>query len=779
MELVTAKGRVELYENFNYSLNFTTSEVTNLTKRKTSYTKTITVPYSRGNSKIFQGLDQANSDNVGYDTRQALTCFLQHNGRVLMEGIVIVLDWSKLKERQEIQLQIIQRTKAIVKDLKGVNLNTLDFSKLNHTYNLENVEQSYDGFNVVNGVLQPYAGYVYPLIDYGKDDTTPNRWDLIDLRPSLFLREIIDVIFLSAGRTYSSDFFNSTYFLSLVLINTLDRILYTDAQRLPYETNLDYSTEWYSKGLPDTDPIPSPPLNPWWDSVAGLTTPIPFDNIITDVNAQWDLTPTAYDAELTVQRTGKYRIIFSMEYYMETYLNVPEYNANYWFLWTLPHTAVQGEVTNSIEILKNGIVYDFIDAKYTPVNSLWTGTQLGEPWQAYPNPTQFLTWTVEIDLIAGETIKLQQHLLPYNESGLDRFLNSRFVTQYNEIKTELVEATVLPGDELNFSNYIPEIKADKFINTILNTFNLWAIDDPYNPDNLIIEPRTNFFDLGGFVDWSGKYDASRKLTNDYLADTLPARYLYRFSDSEDVAIKRFTELNNRGYADYDSEVDTNISTEEQTVKVELTPLKVTEQNSLLYPLLFKQDDGSSDKRNLGKKLKIGFVSEQIGDYQIDDGTVNNLSRYICCSEFDNPRKPLYSLTFGPPETDLLQTQPAYWTLYRLFHQLTEEEKTRPGAKIVELFVYLNENDISLLDLRRVVYINGVYYRIVEISNFNPLTNAPTRLKLLQIDAVKYDFTSNEIIFKNATDGGTTKVLATNKGQRELIITNKNINVSNH
>lgn len=777
MELITARGRADLYKNINYSLNYTTADVTNLTKRKTSYTKTVVVPYTRNNAQIFQGLDQANSDNVGYDTRQALTCFLQHNGRVLIEGILVVLDWSKLKEKQEIQVQIIQRTKAIIKDLKGVNLNTLDFSKLNHTYNIDNVLQSYDGINVVNGTLQAYRGYVYPLIDYGKDDTVPNRWELIDLRPSLYLREIIDVIFLNAGRTYSSDFFNSTYWNNLILINTLDTIKYTDVQRLPYETDVEYSTQWYTRGVDNLTPL-TPSTVPWWNTFFGYNRTIPLDNIITDANAQWNLS-NPLDPLCTIQRTGRYRFTFSAQFYMETYINLDEYNCCFWYQFTLPHTHTQGEVTNSIEIIRNGAVYSYEDVRYTPGTEGWY-TQNSPGFQfftVYPSEPQFITWEIELDLVVGDTIQYRQHMLPYSESGLIRWLNCRFVTQYNQVRSELVEAFVLPGDEINFLNYIPEIKADKFLNTILNTFNLWVIDDPINPDNLIIEPRTNFFDLGGYVDWSEKYDASRKLINNFLADSLPSRFLYRFNKSEDVAVKKYFEVNQKGYADFDSEVDTNISIEEQTIKTELTPLKTTSQNELIYPLLFKQADNSTDKRSLGKTLKIAFISEQTGVYQIVDGAVNTYTRYICASEFDDPIKPIYSLTFGPANTDLLQVQPAYWNLYRLFHQLTEEEKTKRGAKIVDLYIYLNENDIALLDLRRVVYINGVYYRIVQISNFNPLTNAPTRVKLLQIEAVKYDFTSNEIIYKNATDSGKAKLLATNTEEGEVITTNKNSNVS--
>ena len=58
MELITTRGRVDLYEDFNYSLNFKTADVINLTGRKASFTKTVVVPYTSNNALIFQGLDQ-------------------------------------------------------------------------------------------------------------------------------------------------------------------------------------------------------------------------------------------------------------------------------------------------------------------------------------------------------------------------------------------------------------------------------------------------------------------------------------------------------------------------------------------------------------------------------------------------------------------------------------------------------------------------------------------------------------------------------------------------
>jgi hypothetical protein len=297
-----------------------------------------------------------------------------------------------------------------------------------------------------------------------------------------------------------------------------------------------------------------------------------------------------------------------------------------------------------------------------------------------------------------------------------------------------------------------------------------VIDDAFNPDNLIIEPRTNFFDLGGFVDWSQKLDVSRAIKNDYLADSLPIRFKYRFDKSDDLNSKEYFDENQIGYADFDSEVQVDFTTDEQEIKTALTPLIATETNGLIYPKIFAQEDELSEKTDIGKVLKIGFVNERNGAYFLTDDvsqTVQN--RYIVLSEFDDVDSPTYSLTFDDAPTTLLQTSPSYWNLFRLFHQLTEEEKTRKGAKIVELWIYLDENDISQLDIRRVVFVNNVFYRIVSIDAFNPLTNSPTKVKLLQIESVKYDFTSNEIIYK--MNQGFINLLSTNKN--EPIQTNKN------
>lgn len=764
MELFTTRGQVDLKDGFNWSVNYTTADLVDLTKRKTNYTKTVKVPYTANNARIFQGLDQPNADNIGYDTRKFLGCYLQHNGQTLLEGVLIVLSWSRTKEAQEIEIQLLQRTKSLMADLKGVNLNELDFSYLEHDYTIDNIVASYDGFNVVNGTLQPRDGYIYPLVDYGKDDTIPERWQLEDMRPSIFLRELIDRLFLLGGLTYSSDFFTGPYWNSLVLLNTQKDIKLTDAQKLPYGTEAQNSTQQNTF----TD------LFTWPNYEIEIPTLIELDTVVTDPLSQWDITtPTA--PFLTVGQTGQYQFRFTASLTLEHALNLP-WILVYDILSPIPRYVAPTNVTQYIQLKINGVVYDSFPFSYIPTVTLFDQPPAPSTVQWYPEPSPLLIdYLITLDLQAGDVLEWQILQDEYLDSGLDPALVVRFKLDDSQVVGELLDAELSPGQQLNFINYVPNIKASDFINTVFNTFNLWVIDDPYNPDNLIIEPRTNFFDLGGYVDWSEKQDVSRLKKYDFLAEQLPKRFLYRFTNSDDRDVKQYQEANDFGYADFDSEVETDLTQQEQEIKTLLTPLIATQEpNGLIYPHIYTQDNVTDPKGDVGAVLKIGFVRKLQGFYQIEDSTgVTGLNEYIAVTEFDNPLDPVFTLTFGQPQTTLNQAKPAYWNLYRLFHQLTEEEKTRKGAKVVTLYVYLDENDIRQLDIRRVVFIDQVYYRIVKIENFNPLTNAPTKVQLLQIEAVKYDFTSNEIIYKIYTDNNRP-VLATNR--QELITTNANQNV---
>lgn len=776
MELITERGQIDTYDGFTWSLNYVTAEVVDLTGRKSSYSKTIQVPWTKANRAIYGGLDELNVDNIGYNTKESLRCFISHNGRTLMAGHVIVTNFFKIKEEQVIELQVVSSIKNLITKLKSVNLRDLDFSRWNHPYNATNIITSMKfGVTFLDSIQHQFGqgkGYIYPLIDFGKDDAGGEiRWNVTDLRPCLYLKELVDTVFRAAGLTYTSDFFESPYFRSIVLENTVSLIKFTDDQLSEFDAQIDsngFGTYPDQNKWPDIagSSWPAPPnqLNSDW------ITPLEFDVEVNDPLNQWDITGSTN--VFTAQRNGQYNFNLLMEFDHEFYTDPHSSIITFAYSFTPVGNTITYNTNSviedrSIQVFKNGILFDEIVYQALPPAQIVLtrhpdNVLYNVEWQT-AQPTQVKNEEFILDLLEGDTITfktLDTNRLASPTAALT-FMIHRFNFHSIELRVELVDTSIVEGDDINFSNYVPNIKADEFIDGVFNHFNIWVDDDKLDENNLIAEPRTNIFDSQGHIDMSDKLDRSRKIQSDFLADKLPKRFKYQYRVSDDVLNAEHNEINDLPYADFDSEVEIDFTTRDQIIPSIFSPLITQRKNGLYYPEEFSLD--GIVKSGIGAFMKIGFISQGIGDWEIIDklAVVTAVDEYALISEFDSVQRPTYSLTFGDAVPKFNQVGKAYWTVWRLFHEPTEREQTRDGALVFAGYFNLNENDIADLNLRRAWFIDGVFFRLVVISNVNPETNTSTLVKLLQVENTKFDFTSNEMIYKMA---GPVKVLSTNNNR---------------
>ncbi len=798
MELITERGRADVYENFSWSLNYKSAEILDLKGRKASYSRNIKIPYTNSNRAIWEGLDRWNVQDVGYDTKSALKCFISHNGRVLMSGTVIVLELNEDRQEKSISLQVIASVKDLITKLKKVKLNELDFDRWSHDLTVDNIKDNINWnkcqLDDVMVQVQQGQGYTYPLVDFGKDDTLgETSWTVEDLRPSLYLKEYIDTIFRFAGLTYTSDFFESAYFRSICLLNTKSILEFTQSQKDAYSASILMDTN-FATGRPDMD---------WTVNQLGYNSIqnqdewyyLPINSQIDPLNQWYIASPQLSPATLnldswtgnrfTCQKTGTYRFNINLEYYDEWTADAFSDFDVYDVLSSIPFGQIETYDIQSIiterfiEVVKNDVTYEPLSVLAQGLDSI--------DFIGIPNAGGALNWQndgvlkqkffeVTIDLEIGDTIAIRT--FEPQKGTLDPddvfWIVHRWNFENVDIRSELIEATINEGDEINFINYIPDIKADTFIDGIFNLFNLWVIDDAFNQENLIIEPRINFFDSGGYIDMSKKLDVFKNINSDYLADKLPKFYKYSFNKSDDVANKIWNDVNSVGYADFDSEVDVDFSTKEQKIKTDFSPLIVQEKNGLYYPQEYGLD--GLEKTTLGASLKLGFLVKQSGDWELRNnlGDIFPLDAYWQISEFDSITNPVFSLTYGKPNPFINLNSLPHWNLWELFHSLTEKEQTRRGSKEISAYFNLNENDIAELDLRRAWFVNGIYFRLIEISKFNPLSNGTTKVRLLQIETPFFDFTSNQIIYSNGfKNNPNSKVLATTDGR---LVKTKNGNV---
>ena len=76
--------------------------------------------------------------------------------------------------------------------------------------------------------------------------------------------------------------------------------------------------------------------------------------------------------------------------------------------------------------------------------------------------------------------------------------------------------------------------------------------------------------------------------------------------------------------------------------------------------------------------------------------------------------------------DLLQFRGLYHTFYsRMVRQLKQV------PRIKSVYLDLNQTDISMLDMQKLVYLNGIYYRINKIIDYKPHNEESTKVELVE------------------------------------------------
>ena len=85
------------------------------------------------------------------------------------------------------------------------------------------------------------SGYFYPLIDYGLYRETAvisglnDDYEIGTFRPALYVKEYIDKMFEAAGYSYTSTFFNTSYFKSLIIPYNVKELSKLDTRQLRCE----------------------------------------------------------------------------------------------------------------------------------------------------------------------------------------------------------------------------------------------------------------------------------------------------------------------------------------------------------------------------------------------------------------------------------------------------------------------------------------------------------------------------------------------------------------
>jgi hypothetical protein len=751
-------NELDINEGFSQQITYAVDDLQNLDSKSTAFSKTIVIPGTAKNNKLFGNIFEfTNSNftgdgpNVGYNfnASKAAKVRLEINGLTAIKGVLRLLTIIHDGENIEYEVAIFGELGGFVNALGNKKLEDLDFSVYDHIYSVANIEDSWSelrdftftsdvgGMTFFNNLLIVY-GLNFGLIDVG--DTfqisgvpsnngtytisqtyyesienatyiraTSNFPGQLNTQGTIIIKNkkgigyyypLIDYGLVSTNK---KDYKYNAFRPALFVREYLDKII--KGSGYTYESNF-FDSDFFKRLI---IPNNQQNLQYYQTEVATATFPNSYG--------------AAYYTSAFIDFTGFSSALFSIAsnrlitYNGSVGLNII-FNLNFNFN-VVPDTSYNPNGFFGFQIF---LYYDnpdpsFADNQYSIYN-LRT-SKIGGTLN-YSLNLKTAPFVIE----PGQTIYFK--VLVSEIASLD-FTNTNFILESNEN----TYVPVILGDEIYLNQLIPKnIFQKDFFTSILKMFYLMVTEDKDINNHLIIEPWVEFYNLSrsSYLDWSDKIDRSQPIKIVPMSEINSRYYNLNFKSDSDYFNEDYKKKFNEGYGNviFDNQLDFAKDSSTTEVIFSATPLVGYEDEDKVVSTIFKWDGTtSSTEERVSSNIRIlqSKLIEDVASWTIknDSGsTIATNTNYPYAGHFDDPDVPTSDLQFGIPNQ-------LYFTLvagaignnlFNTYYSSYLSEITDKDSRLVIAKIKLNEQDIFNLDFSRFIWIDGVLYRLSKIIDYS-------------------------------------------------------------
>lgn len=707
----------DLEKEISASLTFAITDIKRPDTRNGSYSKTITLIGTKSMNTLM-----TNIYDVAYSIQTSGTVnFTPDFNSNLKASIVFLVDgltqfrgYMKLnkinRSQQDLEkisydVTLFGDVATIFGNLGDAKMSDLSLSEYNHTYNKTTQKATWTNTNYG-------SGYVYPMINYR--GTNPSSWDVNDFYPAVYLKTYIDKIFNYAGFVYSSTFLNSAEFKRYVIPFSGDALRLTSTQI----TNRIFSATVTT----NTSGVAS--------TASSLNSTIIFNNETVDVGGVYDPV-TGY---FTATSGGFYDFQFNGSVTVDAVTAVTYAGTGFDVHCLVNFVHVRGATTTTIPCA----------GFYVPA--------VGSFVQGY----NFGTFTAHgtsqnVQILTGDTVHVQiQAYIMSGNTGTWGF-NLLSGAKFND---RISNTIVTDGDTVDMSMVVPiDIRQADLLMSVIRMFNLFVEPDRTQPNKLIIDTYDDFYGSGLTPIWEGtdgngmeihKMDVSKQVQITPMGALDALRYVISYSEDSDYwnrfYIDKWGEI--YGQKNYDVVNDFLKNVNENKVLFAPTPNIGSSSHDRVYPEIVTLNSSGQQQATRSKLRLLYWAGSLTTSYSYTYTSVSGSTTettYPYAGHLDNPYTPSIDLSFWMPrEIYYLNssgtTQYTTNNLYNRFHAKHLTEITDKNSKILTAFFRLRPIDIFNLSFRDKIFIDGQYYRLQKIYDYDPLSEGVTKVDLLKIKA---------------------------------------------
>jgi hypothetical protein len=779
---VVANGiTLDTYDNIGVSFNYQIEDILNITKRTTNYSKTIRIPGTPDNNKFFKSIFDVNVDTITFNPKTAIPSVVQIGEQVVLTGILQLLNVIVNQEQVDYEIVIFGKLKNIIQEWGDYSLRNIDLSEYNHLRSIENITDSWDytiqkfGNPITN--LGTGEGYVYPYIIQGNHTDIYNRMYATCMFPSVYLKTILDKSFQLAGYTYTSNFFESEYFRRLIIPFVEDKLQmdeeeintrttrvgvqnngysYTTCPLVNGYTSLSYAPP--SSGLRAISPM-TYNVSGWYKNYEynrGYYFPLERETgIIGNIELQdptngWS-SPVGSCvggnsfAGFTCQNAGYY----DFGYVGDMYMLFAHINGN-----DIEFKSGDLKYFVRLVVTRTNGTSQIVAATDFPKSFQPSGGEHDSPWLDLDGKQPLDVAVSNIYLGVGDKVQIgfgfeygnakwkgsnndtkifAQCLIPQSTYGEDRF--SHFYVQPSD--------NTLQGkdDEINMNQILPNIKIKDLFVSLLKMFNLVVFDNPEIQNDLIIEPRDDFYNSKKKIkDWTYILDYNQPIKITPMSELDSRSYTYTYKEDSDFYNKSYLDEIKTIYGTYQIDVNNDFSNQDSKNEVLFAPTPDGSWgigNRVAPYFCDIEDENLKPKKIKPRILFYTGLKDTSNTITLLDfiGQPTNegtpITQYPYTGMWDDISNPQNDLGFGL--TDKIYYNSSLVpvnTLVEKFHKNSLLDIIDINSRLMEADFHLTPKDIAEFDFRDIILIDNAYWRVYKIKNYNPIGSDKTTSVIL-------------------------------------------------
>ena len=688
-------------ENLTCPITYSLIDINNLNNRSVSRTKTVSVPRTTKNDRIFGVAFDINATN-SFDK------YIPHRVRI-EEGTEVIFD-GLCKLAKVTQSKIEFYCYGELGAFKGISgtktLQDLQLSDLDHTYDTT----IYDTWD---GIYPTYveADYIYPVIDYGtfwtRSLSTPEEIDInvVDLFPAVFLERIIRQICLDNGYTLVTSFFNDLQMSKLCIPFTNKDFVHSEG----YMTETQGFQGYTNKNTPFDVP----------DPIASYTLPVLTE--VFDPLDQW----SQANSEYTAQSAQRVQIDFNGAFIFSGGGHNP-----------------------------SNIILDFIVEKYSALSTTWSDIQRIQV-SYFTNIEEYvIKWIDQASLAVGDKIRFRAERLITGTPTTQISIDARIVKITPQPITGI---NILEGETVQLAPNLPPIKQVDIIAWCYKMFN-WVIDVDAKQGVMYIETYDNYYNTSDVIDMSESLNLAVDPTIGYDDSDFARKYNFQYKlDEQDYYLtiqdgitKASTGLNfgngklyltDQGEAQLIGPVGFSPTVIANSFSAELEiPCMITADGGTAAAPVFTTEHEPRILIYAGLVDVATLSSSAYSAVITDDGSKSSIPFvYFQKREYGSTLIDAFTqnLAFDASGFTMAYNGPVLWspgTLIDLYYRKAIEDLSTSAS--VTAYFNLTAGDLSSLDFGTRWYVDffEAQFKLNRIVDYQPGRFAPTKVELVKVGA---------------------------------------------